>query len=205
MEETKIVYIDDNLPENDPIIVLLREKYGDSNVILKRKSSEGLKVVLDLLPSRIIVLLDLDLGPGQPSGAKVFEEIRNETSLVYVIFVTAKQFDAIPPEDLIHFINNDALAIVNNTEDLEVILNLVEKAYHKLDTRIDCILEQWIAKRPQTEQDQPYLMTKGGKTYTLKDVMIEIRKETDLGKRLKKGILQLAIEMLTNESEKIDD
>ncbi len=205
MEETKIVYIDDDLQEDDPIIVLLKEKYGDQNVIVKRKSTEGLRVVLELLPSKVIVLLDLDLGHGQPSGAKVFEEIRNETSLVYVIFVTAKQFDSIPAEDLIHFINNDALAIVNNTEDLQVILDLVDKAYHRLDTRIDCILEQWIAKRPRAEQEQPYLMTKGGNTYTLKDVMNEIRKETDLGKRLKKGILQLAIEMLTNDSEKIDD
>lgn len=204
MEPVKVLIIDDNFTENDPLIISLREIFGDENVILKKRSGEGLQYVLDHLTSKLIVLLDLDLGTNEPQGVEVFEKIRDKTSLVYIIIITAQVLSTIPTDDLIKFINNDALAIINNTADTDEIVKLVERAAHQLDTRVDCILEQWIAKRPEEDRQKPYLTTRSDKTYTLDDLIVEIRKETELGKRLEKGILQLAIDLLTEGKEKLN-
>jgi DNA-binding NtrC family response regulator len=205
MEPIKILVIHDDMPERDPIIISLKEIYGPENVILEQRSSEGLKYVNSHLSSKLIVLLDFDLGPGEPHAPEVIEKIREETSLVYVIIITAKLLSDISKESLMSFINNDALAMLPATMDTSEILKYVERAAHALDTRVDCVLEQWISRRSQDEKEKPYLTTKSGKTYTLEQLMVEIRKETSLGKQLEKSILQLAIDLLTEGTKKLDD
>ncbi len=205
MEPIQIFIIHDDLPENDPLIISLKEKYGESNVRLEKKSSRGLEYIHNNLSSKLIVLLDFDLGQGEPHAPEIIEKIRQDTSLIYVIIVTAKQFSEISSYDLVKFINNEALAIIQNTADTSEIVALVDKAAHELDSRVDCVLEQWIAKRPKEEKLKPYLTTRSGKVYTLDNLIVEIRKETEIGKRLEKGILQLAIEQLTKEGKQLDD
>lgn len=205
MEPIRILIIHDDLEPNDPLLVTLREKYGQESVLLEKKSSRGLEYIHENLTSKLIVLLDFDLGVGEPHAPEVIEAIRKETSLVYVIIITAKQFSSIPSEDLISFINNDALGIIQNTADIKDIVSLVEKAAHELDVRVDCVLEQWISKRSKEEREKPYLVTKSGIEYTLEDIIIEIRKETEVGLQVEKSILQLAIELLTNGNGSKDD
>jgi DNA-binding NtrC family response regulator len=204
MEPAKIIVIDDNFSEYDPVLITLREKYGNDNVILKKKSSEGLKFVLDNLSQKLIVLLDLDLGPGEPHGVEVFEKIRQETSLVYVIIMTAKLINNIPHEALVKFINNDVLQFTSNTVDTSEFVRIVDSAIYKLEKRVDCILEQWIKRRPDEEVKKPFMTTSTGEIYTLEDIIVEIRKETQIGQRLEKGIIQLAIDLLTRDKEKLN-
>ena len=205
MEPVKILIIHDDMLDRDPLVVMLREVYGNENVLLRKKSSEGIKYIHDNLDNKLIVLLDFDLGEGEPHAPEVLEKIREETSLIYVIIITAKQFSSIPAEAMVNFINNRALGIIQNTADTTDIMNLVGKAAHELDSRIDCILEQWILRRPDDERNKPYLSTRSGKTYSLEQLILEIRQQTDLGKQLEKSILQLAIELLTNGNKKVDD
>ena len=205
MKPIKILVIHDDMLENDPLLYTLKEKFGEDNVLLEKKSSKGLEYIYDNLSTKLIVLLDFDLGSGEPHAPEIFENIREKTSLIYVIIYTAKQFDSIPNGTLINFINNDALGIIQSTADISEVVQIVEKAAHQLDTRIDCILEQWIAKRSADEREKPYLTTKSGKVYTLDNLIVEIRKESELGQQLEKSILQLAIELLTSQRKKLDD
>ncbi len=203
IEPVQLLIIHDDMSENDPLIITLKERYGGDNVKLEKRSSRGLSYIHNHLISKLIVLLDFDLGKGEPHAPEVIEEIRKETSLIYVIILTAKQFSSISHEALIKFINNEALGIIQSTADIKDIVSLVDKAAHELDTRVDCVLEQWIAKRQKGEREKPYLTTRSGETYTLDDLIIEIRKETELGKRMERGILQLAIEQLTNGDRRL--
>lgn len=205
MENLKVLIIHDDLSELDPIVITLKEIYGTNNVILEPISENGIKYIEQNLTSKLIVLLDFDLGTGHPNAPIVFKKIREKTSLIYVIIWTAKLLSEIGREDLIDFINNDALAFVQNTESTEVVVNLVEKASHQLETRVDCILEEWISKRDSDELIKPYLTTKSGQVYTLADLMVEIRLETELGRQMKKSILLLAIDLLTSQQRNLDD
>lgn len=201
----QIVLIDDNLPENDPLIVELRLNFPKATVTLKKTASEGTSYIMEHINEKMIVFLDYNLGHNQPNGTEVFLKIRKETSLIYFIMMTANQLNTIHNEDLITYINNDALAIINNTDDVERTIALVKKAVHSLDTRLDCVLEQWIARHSDAEQEQPYLTTAKGKTYTLKDLLIEIRMQTPLGQEIERNMLMLTIDLLTRGKESIND
>ena len=200
----KIIVIDDSMRNTDPLIIELKLNFINADIILKNNLTDGLEYVLKNLDSKMVVLLDYDLGAGN-TGTEVFLEIRKKTALLYVIIITAKLFDDIPNKALVEFINKDALAIIDKTTSLEDRINLVKKAIHTLDVRIDCVLEQWINRHTEDEQNEPYLTTSSGAEHTLKSILNEIRQQTDLGKSMERKILMLAVHLLTQGKEKIDD
>jgi hypothetical protein len=205
MNKTEIIIIDDNFDMFDPLVVELRENFPEANVSVINNPEEGLNFVLKNLSKKIIVLLDYNFKTGQPKGRDVLLKIREKTSLVYVILMTAKQFSTIPHEELVDFVNNDTLAVVQNTVDTSEILKIVSKAEQQLSVRVDCILEQWISNHSDDEQNEPYLTTTSGKTYTLKDILTEIRQQTEFGKDMERNIMMLAVDLLTRGKKQIDD
>ncbi|GHT17010.1 hypothetical protein AGMMS4956_20280 [Bacteroidia bacterium] len=200
-----IIVIDDNLKETDPLLVQLKLSFKDAQITLKKNAKDGLEYILSNLNNKMIVLLDYDLGADEPNGTEIFLKIREKTALLYVIIVTAKLIDEISNKELATYINKDALAIVDKTTSLNDKIALVKNAIHKLDVRVDCVLEQWISNHSEDEQNESYLTTTLGKTYTLKDVLAEIRQGTDFGKSMERKILLLAIDLLTRGKKQIDD
>lgn len=196
MSKLKIVIIDDNIGSNDPLIATLGIEMPDAEVVLKNNAQEGLDYVLENLSSKMIVLLDYDLGNANLNGTQILSEIREKTSLIYIIIITAKSIDQIPNESLRTYINKDALAFVEKTEDLKDRINLIKKASYSLDARVDSILEQWVNNHPEEEREQIYLKT-SSKEYSLNDILQEIRQQTDFGKGLERKILLLAVDLLT--------
>ena len=202
---TKIVIIHDDLSEDDPLIDELSDKYGEQNVVLIKESQKGLDYVLDNLTQKIIVILDLKFKANEISGVKVFEDIRQRTSLVYIIIWTANNLAEVRSEDLVKFINNDALAFISSTDDYTKVLQQVERAVHELDTRVSSVIEQWIVSRPNEEKDKPYIMFSNGKTYSLFEILQEIRQQTEFGKEVERDMLMFAINLLVRKKIKIDD
>lgn len=205
MGNTEIVIIDDSFDIFDPLVVELREHFPEANVTVINNPDEGLKFVLANLSKKIIVLLDYNFKTGQPKGHDVLLKIRETTSLVYVIMMTAKQFSTIPHAELVDFINNDALAIVQNTIDTAEILKIVSKADQQLSVRVDCILEQWISNHSEEELAEPYLTTITGEAYTLKDILKEIRQQSDFGKKMERNIMMLAVDLLTRGKKQVNN
>jgi len=204
MEPVKIVIIHDDLKDNDPLIAELGIKYGVENVKLIQKSKDGLDYVFQNLSQKMVVILDLNFKRGEPSGADVFESIRRETSLVYIIIWTASDLSDVKRDDLVRFINNDALAFQDSTTDYSKMVDLVDKAAHQLDVKVASALEQWISKHTEEEKNKPYVTNREGQTYTLSQILIEIRKQTPFGMEMEKNILILAIDMLARGKKEIN-
>ena len=204
MNNTEIVIIDDSFDIFDPLVVELRENFPQANVTVINNPDEGLKFILSNLSKKIIVLLDYNFKTGQPKGHDILLKIREATSLVYVIIMTAKQFSTIPHSELVDFVNNDALAIVQNTVDTSEIIKLVLKASQQLSVRVDCVLEQWISNHSEDKQNEPYLTTSSGETYTLKGVLIYFRQQTDFGRKIERNIMMLAIDLLTRGKKQVN-
>lgn len=204
MNNTEIVIIDDSFDIFDPLVVELRENFPQANVTVINNPDEGLKFILSNLSKKIIVLLDYNFKTGQPKGHDILLKIREATSLVYIIIMTAKQFSTIPHSELVDFVNNDALAIVQNTVDTSEIIKLVLKASQQLSVRVDCVLEQWISNHSEDKQNEPYLTTSSGETYTLKGVLNEIRQQTDFGRKIERNIMMLAIDLLTRGKKQVN-
>jgi DNA-binding NtrC family response regulator len=193
--------VHDTLDGFDPLLVELRGIYGDDNVMLESRSSVGIQYILDHLADPLIVILDFDLGPGEPLAPVVLERIRQVTSLVYVIIWTAKQTSSISVEDLVNIINNDAMAFLKTTADTDEILEVVRRAAVALETRIDCLLEQWISRRSESERRKPIIKDPNGRMLSLDDLMVEIRTQTEVGVSIRKGILRIAIDLITKGAE----
>jgi DNA-binding NtrC family response regulator len=192
-----IIVIDDNIKITDPLLVQLQINFEDANIILKNNAKGGLDYIINNLNSKMIVLLDYDLGQGEPNGTEIFSKIRETTSLLYVIIITAKLIDDIPNKELVTYVNKDALAVIDKTTSLEDKIRLVKKAIHTLDVRVDSALEQWITNHTDDQQNEPYLITSTGKKLTLKDILKEIRQQTDLGQKMERNIMMLAVDLLT--------
>src|SRR5690606_13001127 len=87
---TKIVVIHDDMDDDYPLIVMLKDKYSDENVIFFKHSQEGLNYVLENLGKKMVVLLDKNFKDKDDiSGLKVFEKIREKTALVYIVLISA--------------------------------------------------------------------------------------------------------------------
>ena len=139
LSKLKIVVIDDNFTETEPLLIHLKLNFKEAEIVLKKKAKEGLDYIMDNLDSRMIVLLDYDLGKGEPNGTEILLKIREKTSLVYIIIITAKLLVSIPHKDLMLYVNKDALAVVDKTASLDDKLNFVKDAVHSMDVRVDCI------------------------------------------------------------------
>tara|TARA_R110002051_G_scaffold324546_1_gene422315 strand:- start:2014 stop:2655 length:642 start_codon:yes stop_codon:yes gene_type:complete len=207
---TKIVVIHDDLfdEENNtsPIIVTLKLKYGESNVVLFRHSREGLDYVLNNLGQKMVVLLDRNFQDSREiDGIEVFEKIREETSLVYVILVTASRISEINSDVLKKLINKDLFKLESFTSDYTKIVNLIDEAIQLLDVRVDAVIEDWIVRHPVEKRNQVILKTKEGETYTMNDLLESIRKQTDVGITFEKNLLKLAIELFSRQKLKLDD
>jgi len=201
----KIVVIHDGLiPKIDPLLVELGNKFGEESVIHFENSNKGLEYVLDNLNQKMVVLLDINFSHGELSGIQVFEDIKKRTALVYVIMITARSLNEISHPDLITMINHDAMAI-ENVFNYPKIIELVEKAAHKMETRVDSALEQWINSHSEADRERPYLTTRTGKVYTLTQILDEIRLQTPYGQEMEGNILMLAIDLLARGKKEIND
>lgn len=203
--DMEIIIIDDSFNIFDPLVIELRDKFPEANVSVFNNPIEGLDYIFKNLSKKIIVLLDYNFKTGEPKGHDILLKIREKTSLVYVIIMTAKQFSSIPHEELIDFVNNDALAVVQNTVEMNDILKLVSKAVHSLNSRVDCILEQWIYNHTDDEKKELYLTTTNGTQLTLEDILKEIRLQTEFGKKMERNILLLAIDLLTRGKKQLNN
>lgn len=207
MEDSRlqIIVIDDNIKKTDPLLVHLQLNFKDANIILKANAKDGLEYILANLNSKMIILLDYDLGAGEPNGTEIFLKIREKTALLYVIIITAKLIDDIPNRELVTYINKDALAVIDKTISLENKIKLVRDAIHSLDVRVDCVLEQWIYRHTEEERNKPYLTTSSGQQHTLMSILTEIRQRTEFGKAMERNILLLAIDFLTRGKKQVND
>jgi hypothetical protein len=203
---TKIIVIHDNIEETSPIMVEMSIKYGEVNVILFKHSQAGLDYVLNNLGQKMVVLLDKNFYDGKEiDGVKVFEKIREKTSLVYVILVTVSKISEIDGETLKMLINKDLFKLESFTADYKEIIKLVDDALLTLNLRIDSVIEDWIMRHPIEKREQVMLKTKEGRTYTMNEMLDSIRKQTEIGIEFEKNLLKLAIELFSRQKLKIDD
>jgi hypothetical protein len=202
----KIVVIHDDVSEGSPIMVMLEKKYGKENVILHKHSQPGLDYVLNNLGQKMVVLLDKNFYEGkEKSGIKVFEEIREQTSLVSVILTSVSNISDIGEDNLKTLINNELFAFISFTSDFAEILKLIDVAVERMQLRIDCVIEDWIMKHPPEKRNQPLVKLKEGRSYSMNEVLESIRKQTPIGIDFEKSLLKLSIELFSRQKLKLND
>jgi DNA-binding NtrC family response regulator len=202
---TQIVIIDDD-PETKTrsLYEELVDKYGEENIAWKQDSSSGINFIDENLGKRIIVILDYDFGSQDINGLKVFEKLQEKSSLLYVILYTAKSVDEIPNADIKAFINNHLMAFIDKPHNgYEKALIEVEKAINNLNNRVDCILEEWILRHEFFTREKPYIKDEKGEVISLNDVLMQIRQNTEFGRKMSNNIINTAITLIQKDIAKL--
>ena len=206
----QIVIIDDKPAALDTFITELEIVYGENSVKTFANSKTGLDYIFGNLTKKMIVILDYDLSQNKydedKTGLDVLKKIREKTSLLTVIICTTKPLNEIPPPDLVAFINNHIFTFIDKFGDETMgKVEIVEKAVLFMNKQIDTVLEEWILRRTATEREIPHMRTKSGKTYSLNDLLFEIRNQTPLGIELQTNMLNITIDSLTRDKEQLND
>lgn len=191
----EIVIIDDNIKPTDPLPRTLGKNFKDAKIENFTDAGEGSDYVLNNLTKKIIVFLDCRFDSGI-QGIEALKKIREKTSLVYIIMMSANQLLQMDEDSVRFMINHRGIFFLRNTE-IDKAIELVNKINHLMDTKLDCVLEQWILNHPEESLNKPYITSSDGEILSLKDVLNEIRNQSDLGKTLEKNLMMLTIDLLT--------
>lgn len=199
--EFEIVIIDDSQKlRNDPLIWDLNDKFGEKNIIFKEKSQEGLDYVFNNIKKNMIVILDLQFPENEKKGDKIFHEIIEKSKLIPIIFFSGNDIDSELLKDLI---NNHAFGYVSKMKDSQDIIPLIERAILFLEGNVDNAIEDWINDNDEDKNKQIYL-TSDGKSFSLNEILFEIRNQTVVGKDFVKKFNDLTIDLLIRNKENLN-
>ena len=202
--EFKIVFIDDNLDYTDPFVQSIRKKFPNAdcqNVF--RDPQKGADFVLNNLNSKMIVFVDWNFGIYPQKGIDVLRQIREKTSLLYVVIMSANQLNTIdiPSESLIYMMNDENFFYLDKSNgDFEQTFSLINKIINLWNTKFDCILEDWLTKNPEDNEKIAYSEA-GGKSYKWSDVLEGLRLQTEIGKQFERLINKYYIRKVNNSKK----
>lgn len=195
----RIVVVDDNMRAHAPFIKRLEKKFPNASVELFDTVEKGTDDILSNINSKTVVFMDckFDLGLQGFDGLK---KIRDATSLIGIVMMSANSIDHFENPDIQLMINSKDIYFIRNNDLIEA-EEKVKNIIQEWNTRIDCVLEQWVLNRKATNMDEPYIKTEEG-IKSLSEILSEIRKRTAIGLRLERNILMLAIDLLTKDNVK---
>src|SRR5690606_18225298 len=85
------------------------------------------------------------------------------------------------------FINNNAFGFIDKDSTIQESLVAIDKAINFLKNSLDNIIEDWIIAKEE-DKDKPIYITSGGHSYSLNDILKEIRLQTNVGKSFSKKL-----------------
>ena len=193
---TNIVVIKNNLSENAPLIVKLREIYGFGNVFLFDNADKGKEFVLANLQKRLILVLGSYFGFGNTNGISVFRGINDRTKLVPIIYWQDNE-NGINNAILVEMLNSKIVyAFFQLGDSYSKFIEKVQWIDNLLSARVDCVLEEWISRQEDRGKAEHSLMTVSGREVSLQHILTEIRNQTEEGKGWNDKILKLTISLL---------
>lgn len=183
MEENKfhIIVVDDTMGEKDPFIVELKLDYQKTaNVSYFTKVDDAMTFVDEHMSERMIIIMDCRFGSVW-QGVDAVMKLREKTSLVYVIMISANNVNQLSSNDIMSLINTENIFFIKNT-DIAGAKEKIDKIQSLWKVRFDCVLEQWLIRHPELNDKEAYSEASSGKTYTWSDILVELRHQTSVGK-----------------------
>ena len=200
MEKNKfhIIVVDDTMGEKDPFVVELKLEYqNDAVVTYFDKVDAAMSFVDGHMSERIILIMDCRFGSVW-QGVDAVKKLREKTSLVYVIMISANNVNQLTNSDIMSLINIDNIFFVKNT-DIAGAKAKIELIRGLWDSRLDCVLEQWLI-RHQDEQCK-VVYQKGGTNYTWGQLLQEVRLRTEVGRDFERVMNQFCISQFKQGEE----
>lgn len=180
----KLVFIDDNMREgnNNPFVRSIGKLKTEAEISVFTDPEKGLQFVLDNLNSKMIVFVDCKFDGYGLQGINILKKIRETTSLLYIVMMSANAISQISGIDIIEMINEDYIWFFDrNNGTITDACGLIDKICKSWTTRFDCVLEEWIIRHPEDADKYAYREV-GGKSYKWSEILVELRHQTTIGK-----------------------
>ena len=198
MEKNKfhIIVVDDTMGEKDPFVVELKLEFQqEANVEYFNDVDSAMSFVDAHMSERMILIMDCRFGSVW-QGIDAVLRLREQTSLVYVIMMSANNVNQLSSTDIVSLINTDNIFFIKNT-DIDGAKERVNQIKSLLDSRFDCVLEQWLL-RHQKENDK-VVYQKGQSGYTWSQLLNEVRLQTPVGRDFERVMNQYCISRFKQE------
>lgn len=200
--ELYVLIIDDNLKlKEDTLIWELQDRFGEDNVFFMSNPNEALDFLKNNLDKNIIILLDIQFPSNEMNGHNILSEIRKLSELIPVILWSGIDESN---ETFSDFINNNAFRFIGKMATNSEIMTVIDEAVSYFNTSLDNTIEDWIIQKDE-DKDKPVYFTSDGKSYSLNQILYEIRTQTDVGKSFAKKLNELTIDLLLRKKENLND
>jgi DNA-binding NtrC family response regulator len=198
--DISIIIIEDQLRyQEDALVWELKDRF--ENVYFFTDSKDALEFITTKASLRIIVLLDIDFNR-KAEGHQILKDIRKFSYQIPVILWSGIDEQK---ETFSDFINNKAFGYLNKHATIEEAFKIIDDAVIFLNESIDKVIEEWITQNHQTDKDKPVFLSSENKSYSLNDILREIRQDTEIGKDFSKRLTKLTIDLLMRNKESIND
>lgn len=195
----KIVFIDDNLSEEEPLVQNIRKHYKEADYKhVFQNPDKGLEYVLNNLNNKMIVFIDWNFSGHRKKGIDLLKEIRKKTSLLYIVMMSANQLGTdIPLDSIIEMMNEENFFYLDRSnDDFNSVTAIIDKIRTNWNTKFDCVLEQWLIRHPEDNNKEAYSEVSTGKTYTWADILSELRLQSSIGKSFEQKLNEYYIYQL---------
>lgn len=195
--DTNIIFVDDDLKfQDDPAIEEAKELFA--NVKFISDSNEALKYVQRHIDEKMIIVLDMHFTSNMPNGQETLKQIRDLTHLIPVIIWSGNDVEK---NELTDLFENRAFSFVSKTSSIEELIDTLIKANESFKEDVSYAIEEWIKVHPEESLEKPFITSSEGITYTLSDILKEIRLQTPMGIELSQKINKLTIDLLMRNKE----
>ena len=190
----KVVFIDDNLKKGlrEPFVNSIKKLRPEIEPSVFINPEEGRSYVLENLNSRMIVFLDCRFDGYGLQGINLLKQIREKTSLLYIVMMSANNLGQIAGVDLVEMINQDYIWFLDrNNSTVQDACKLIDTISALWDSRFDCVLEHWLIRHQEDKEKVVY--SQNNKVYTWGQLLDEVRKQTEVGKDFERVMNQYCI------------
>lgn len=198
-----VLIIDDDIQriKEGALIWELEDKFGSDNIAFESDPNEAINYIEENLHKNIIILLDIQFPDKVMNGHEILSKIREISELIPVILWSAVSEDK---ETFSDFINNNAFGFLSKSATSEEMLLMIDRAISYFKTSLDNTIEDWIIQK-DGDKDKPVYFTSEGRSYSLNQILNEIRTQTDVGKSFAKKLNELTIDLLLRNKETLND
>ena len=189
-----VVFIDDNMKKGlkEPFVLSIMKLRPQIEASVFVDPEEGLKFVLENMNSRMIGFVDCRFDGYGLQGINLLKQIREKTSLLYIVMMSANNLSQIASVDLVEMINQDFIWFLDrNNSTFHDACALIDTIATLWDSRFDCVLEQWLI-RHQEDKDK-VVFNQNNNAYTWEQLLSEVRLQTEVGKDFERIMNQYCI------------
>lgn len=178
MDRFNIVVIDDE--PNDSWVMDMKENYPEAVVNCFKTPEEAWTYIDENMVYKTIVFLDCYYNK-EMLGVPALKKIREKSSLIAVVMMSARAVNQMEEQELIDMINEKGVYYSKRPAIEDNYKTIIAEIRNSWAISFDCMLEEWLLS---SKNDDLVVYHSNGHDYTVKQLLEEVRKQTKEGKTL---------------------